>query len=86
MEWFRNIKPPQTWSGNGVDKSGDYSLQLQIGYYNYVNWCKQNNVAHDFAYQTKLVMPNAENEAKLIEAKREPRAVGMIPDDEDVTE
>ena len=82
MLFFRNIKPPQAFQDDDV--SGDYSLQLQMGYHNWKAW---NTPTQSLFYRTKLMVPllfREAEEAKITAAKREPlRAVGTPLDPED---
>ena len=53
---FRNIPAGETFSAN--DKSGDYSLQLMIGYHNYQAWLNtQRSFVSSLFHRTNYVFP-----------------------------
>ncbi|KAF4462444.1 hypothetical protein FALBO_10748 [Fusarium albosuccineum] len=69
MRWFRNIPAGKPFNKGGV--SGDYSLQLMMGYNNFRGW---SNPQRGFVYKVKLIVPfsNARYEAEIIESARQP--------------
>jgi hypothetical protein len=79
MKWFRNIPAGQPFTVGDV--SGDYSLQLQIGYNNYAKWRLPES---SLWYRTKLAIPISQTrkEADTIEAKRAPLRTGPSLDGE----
>jgi hypothetical protein len=81
MYWFRNIKSPDVFLGpNSNEKSGDYSLQLQMGFANYKAWEIEQKGKASPLYLKKVKTPGTDEykEAAYVEAKRQPhRAVGL---------
>ena len=76
MKWFRNIPAGEPFTPGKV--SGDYSLQLMIGYSNYEHW---RNSQKGIWYKTKLAVPFSQTrkEADAIESKRAPLRAGVPP-------
>ena len=73
MQWFRNLKRGEPFRAG--DESGDYSLQLMVGYSNYVAWKNSQSLW----YKTKYVIsPRVRREAASIEAKRDPLRAGPL--------
>ena len=68
MHWFRNLSAGTPFTKGYV--SGDYSLQLQIGYYNFQAWA-QPKTKTAYSLQ-KYVIPAVKNEAEVIAASRAP--------------
>lgn len=79
MRWFRNLKGEEPFQGGDV--SGDYSLQLMMGYHNWKAW---KNPPKGLVFQAKLVFPGIfkeVEEAKITAAKRGSlRGVGSAAD------
>ncbi|KUJ20860.1 uncharacterized protein LY89DRAFT_640748 [Mollisia scopiformis] len=74
MKWFRNIPAGAPFTPGDV--SGDYWLQLMMGYSNYAIW---NNAQKGMWYRTKLAIPfsKTRKEAGSLEAKRAPLRTGI---------
>jgi len=72
MRWFRNVKAGEPFSNHA--KSADYSLQLMMGYANFLDWRNRETAKNSFVYRTKLVVPitAAYKEAQAIESMRQP--------------
>jgi hypothetical protein len=70
MKWFQNIPAGQPFTPG--QPSGDYSLQLMMGYNNYLAWRNEN--ASSAMQRVKMIVPysQARKEAAVIEAKRAP--------------
>ncbi|KAJ9131775.1 hypothetical protein NKR23_g11539 [Pleurostoma richardsiae] len=69
MRFFRNIPAGQSFDKDNV--SGDYSLQLMMGYNNFLAW---RNAQKGILHKTMLVVPfsKARKEAEIIESIRQP--------------
>jgi hypothetical protein len=70
MQYFRNIKAGEPFTAG--DTSGDYSLQLMIGFNNYRAWQKTQNTPLQWAmYGAKYVVSSeARKAAKATKASR----------------
>ncbi|KXJ90395.1 hypothetical protein Micbo1qcDRAFT_120327 [Microdochium bolleyi] len=72
MRWFRNIPAGEPF--NKDSKSADYSLQLMMGYGNFLKWRQLQTAKSSVLFRTKLKVPitNAYKEAQSIDAMRQP--------------
>jgi hypothetical protein len=69
MRWFRNLPAGEPFDENDV--SGDYSLQLMVGWANYQAWSTPTTGVAGLWHKTKYVFnPNTTKEVNAIEEKR----------------
>ncbi|KAF7519519.1 hypothetical protein G7054_g13058 [Neopestalotiopsis clavispora] len=80
MHWFRNIRSGHLFNDKKSDVSGDYSLQLMVGYANYLAWTQtQMPLRKKMTHQVALQFPNsaASKELAIIERQRRPLRQGQ---------
>ena len=70
MTWFRNIRAGEPFTPGDI--SGDYSLQLQMGYCNFLAWRRTYHPTARERLMTKVPFSQARAEGQTIEAKRQP--------------
>jgi hypothetical protein len=72
MDWFRNIKAGEPFTAGDI--SGDYSLQLMMGFANYQAWARNQPkpLLSSLWYSAKYAVPisKTRKESEAIDEKR----------------
>lgn len=86
MKWFRNIPAGQPWTPPSEKKaySADYSLQLMMGYKNFLLWKKTQEVAQkgliSRAWYGVKVTVGTEPSVEELEEGSQPHRAGPVVD------